>query len=150
MPPSPPSFRFWQTFNPISTRMGRLCPPHYYLPPPTPDYFQTFLRPCMYMTVVNVISLRFPIVFKVGSRGPCPLGQLVVFEKYSGKSYRGECGCSPGYNQNYWPETGQCFEWYTQGPCKDSFLFQYNRDSGEQDTLLTVFPHIVSAETILF
>ena len=78
MPPSPPSFRFWQTFNPISTRMGRLCPPHYYLPPPPPDYFQTFLRPCMYMTVVNVISLRFPIVFKVGSRGPCPLGQLVV------------------------------------------------------------------------
>ena len=81
-------------------------------------------------SVVNVISLRFPIVFKVGSRGPCPLGQLVVFEKYSGKSYRGECGCSPGYNQNYWPETGQCFEWYTQGPCKDSFLFQYNRESG--------------------
>ena len=36
---------------------------------------------------------------KVGSRGPCPLGDLVVFEKYSGKSYRGECGCSPGYNQ---------------------------------------------------
>ena len=82
----------------------------------------------------NKISFIF---FKVGSRGPCPLGQLVVFEKYSGKSYRGECGCSPGYNQNYWPETGQCFEWYTQGPCKDSFLFQYNRDSGEQDTLIT-------------
>ncbi len=36
---------------------------------------------------------------KVGSRGPCALGELVVFEKYSGKSYRGECGCSPGYNQ---------------------------------------------------
>lgn len=51
---------------------------------------------------------------KVGSRGPCPLGQLVVFEKYSGKSYRGECGCSPGYNQNYWPETEKCYEWYTQ------------------------------------
>merc|ERR1719225_995235 len=70
---------------------------------------------------------------KVGSRGPCPLGQLVVFEKYSGKSYRGECGCSPGYNQNYWPQTGQCFEWYTQGPCKDSFLFQYNRESGRTE-----------------
>ena len=78
--------------------------------------------------------INFIYFFKVGSRGPCPLGQLVVFEKYSGKSYRGECGCSPGYNQNYWPETGQCFEWYTQGPCKDSFLFQYNRDSGKQDT----------------
>ena len=36
---------------------------------------------------------------QVGSRGPCPLGELVVFEKYSGKSFRGECGCSPGYNQ---------------------------------------------------
>jgi len=70
---------------------------------------------------------------KVGSRGPCPLGQLVVFEKYSGKSYRGECGCSPGYNQNFWPETGQCYEWYTQGPCKDSFLFQYNRDLGRTE-----------------
>ena len=23
--------------------------------------------------------------YKVGSRGPCPLGQLVVFERYSGK-----------------------------------------------------------------
>ena len=60
--------------------MGILCPTHYYLPgpPPSPNYFQTFLGPCMYMTAVNVISLRFPIVFKVGSRGPCPLGQLVV------------------------------------------------------------------------
>ncbi len=64
---------------------------------------------------------------KVGSRGPCALGQLVVFEKYSGKSYRGECGCSPGYNQNYWPEDGMCYEWYTRGPCKEFFLFQYNR-----------------------
>ena len=26
--------------------------------------------------------------YKVGSRGPCPLGQLVVFERYSGKVYR--------------------------------------------------------------
>ena len=70
---------------------------------------------------------------KVGSRGPCPLGQLVVFEKYSGKSYRGECGCSPGYNQNYWPEDERCYEWYTRGPCKESFLFQYNRDSGKTE-----------------
>ena len=52
--------------------------------------------------------------YKVGSRGPCPLGQLVVFERYSGKSFRGECGCSEGYNQNYWQETGQCYEWYSQ------------------------------------
>ena len=64
---------------------------------------------------------------KVGSRGPCPLGELVVFEKYSGKSYRGECGCSPGYNQNYWPETDACYEWYSQGPCEDSFLFRYDK-----------------------
>ena len=52
--------------------------------------------------------------YKVGSRGPCPLGQLVVFERYSGKSFRGECGCSEGYNQNYWPQTDQCYEWYSQ------------------------------------
>lgn len=70
---------------------------------------------------------------KVGSRGPCPLGELVVFEKYSGKSYRGECGCSPGYNQNYWPDTGMCYEWYSQGPCKESFLFQFNKDSGHTE-----------------
>ena len=41
-------------------------------------------------------------------------GQLVVFESYSGKSYRGDCGCSAGYNQNYWPEDGKCYEWYSQ------------------------------------
>lgn len=70
---------------------------------------------------------------KVGSRGPCELGQLVVFEKYSGKSYRGECGCAPGYNQNYWPETGLCYEWYSQGPCEDSFSFQYNKDLGRTE-----------------
>ena len=81
---------------------------------------------------------------QVGSRGPCPLGELVVFEKYSGKSYRGECGCSPGYNQNYWPETGQCYEWYTQGPCKDSFLFQYNRELGkEKSNVHNGFYHLV-------
>ena len=73
--------------------------------------------------------------YKVGSRGPCPLGELVVFERYSGKSFKGECGCSAGYNQNYWPETGQCFEWYTQGPCKDSFLFAYNRDKGQTECI---------------
>jgi len=93
------------------------CPrAHLYFPPVPSNNFDTEVK-----------------CHKVGSRGPCPLGQLVVFEKYSGKSYRGECGCSPGYNQNYWPETGQCFEWYTQGPCKDSFLFQYNRDSGRTE-----------------
>ena len=41
-------------------------------------------------------------------------GQLVVFESYSGKSYRGDCGCSAGYNQNYWPKDGKCYEWYSQ------------------------------------
>jgi hypothetical protein len=70
---------------------------------------------------------------KVGSRGPCPLGELVVFEKYSGKSYRGECGCSPGYNQNYWPPTHMCYEWYSQGPCGDSFLFRFNKDTGKTE-----------------
>ena len=65
---------------------------------------------------------------KVGNRGPCPAGQLVVFEAYSGKSYRGACGCSPGYNQNYWPEDGACYEWYQQGPCNASFLFKYNKE----------------------
>ena len=73
--------------------------------------------------------------YKVGSRGPCPLGKLVVFERYSGKSFRGECGCSAGYNQNYWPETDQCYEWYSQGPCKDSFLFAYNRDEGKTECI---------------
>lgn len=68
--------------------------------------------------------------YKVGSKGPCPEGQLVVFEKYSGKSFRGDCGCSSGYNQNYWPPTGECFEWYSQGPCPDSFLFRFNKDTG--------------------
>ena len=61
------------------------------------------------------------------------MGQLVVFEKYSGKSYRGECGCSPGYNQNYWPDTGMCYEWYTRGPCKESFLFQYDKSAGRTE-----------------
>jgi hypothetical protein len=70
---------------------------------------------------------------QVGSRGPCPLGELVVFEKYSGKSFRGECGCSPGYNQNYWADTGKCYEWYTRGPCPESFLFEYNKDSGRTE-----------------
>ena len=96
----------------------------------------------------TVVRRRFEIwfskfAFKVGSRGPCPLGQLVVFEKYSGKSYRGECGCSPGYNQNFWPETGQCYEWYTQGPCKDSFLFQYNRDLGKKSINMYLLMPIV-------
>ena len=66
--------------------------------------------------------------YKVGGQGPCPLGQLVVFESYSGKSYRGDCGCSPGYNQNYWPEDKQCYEWYSQGPCPPSFMFRYNKE----------------------
>ena len=65
---------------------------------------------------------------KVGGQGPCPSGELVVFEAYSGKSYRGDCGCSPGYNQNYWPEDGRCYEWYSQGPCPDSFMFRYNKE----------------------
>lgn len=66
---------------------------------------------------------------KVGNRGPCPSGELVVFEDYSGKSYRGSCGCSSGYNQNYWNQDGKCYEWYSQGPCLDSFFFKYNRES---------------------
>lgn len=66
---------------------------------------------------------------KVGNRGSCPDGELVIFETYSGKSYRGNCGCSSGYNQNYWPEDGKCYEWYSQGPCKESFFFKYNRDT---------------------
>ena len=37
----PPNFK--RSINPISTRGGRLCSPHYYLPPP--QDFQTFLRP---------------------------------------------------------------------------------------------------------
>ena len=65
--------------------------------------------------------------YKVGGQGPCPLGELVVFESYSGKSYRGDCGCSPGYNQNYWPEDGACYEWYSRGPCPPSFMFKYNK-----------------------
>ena len=65
---------------------------------------------------------------KVGGRGPCPEGQLVVFEAYSGKSYRGDCGCSSGYNQNYWPADGKCYEWYSRGPCPPSFLFKYNQE----------------------
>ena len=65
--------------------------------------------------------------YKVGGQGPCPLGDLVVFESYSGKSYRGDCRCSPGYNQNYWPEDGRCYEWYSQGPCPASFMFKYNK-----------------------
>ena len=44
------------------------------------------------------------VCHKVGARGPCPSGQLVIFEAYSGKSFKGNCGCSPGYNQNYWPK----------------------------------------------
>ena len=64
---------------------------------------------------------------KVGSRGPCADGELVVFETYSGKSYRGSCGCSVGYNQNYWPGDQRCYEWYSQGPCNNSFVFKYNR-----------------------
>jgi len=65
---------------------------------------------------------------KVGGRGPCPEGELVVFEAYSGKSYRGDCGCSSGYNQNYWPADGKCYEWYSRGPCPPSFLFKYNQE----------------------
>ena len=65
--------------------------------------------------------------YKVGGQGPCPLGELVVFESYSGKSYRGDCGCSPGYNQNYWAEDGRCYEWYSRGPCPASFMFRYNK-----------------------
>ena len=65
---------------------------------------------------------------KVGGQGPCPLGELVVFESYSGKSYRGDCGCSPGYNQNYWPPDNKCYEWFSQGPCQPSFMFRYNKE----------------------
>jgi len=65
---------------------------------------------------------------KVGGRGPCPMGELVVFEAYSGKSYRGDCGCSRGYNQNYWPQDSKCYEWYSRGPCPESFLFKYNQE----------------------
>lgn len=65
---------------------------------------------------------------KVGGQGPCPSGELVVFEAYSGKSYRGDCGCSSGYNQNFWPQDGKCYEWYSQGPCPHSFLFKYNKE----------------------
>jgi len=68
------------------------------------------------------------VCHKVGSRGPCPSGELVIFEAYSGKSFRGNCGCSPGYNQNYWPKDGKCYEWYNKGPCQDNFYFKYNRE----------------------
>ena len=51
------------------------------------------------------------------------------------QSFKGECGCSEGYNQNYWPETGECFEWYSQGPCPESFLFVYNRKEGKTECI---------------
>ena len=40
--PIPPK-NFGESFNPISTRRGRLCPPHYYW---HPLEYKTFLRPC--------------------------------------------------------------------------------------------------------
>ena len=73
--------------------------------------------------------------YKVGGQGPCPLGELVVFETYSGKSYRGDCGCSPGYNQNYWPEDNKCYEWYSQGPCPASFMFKYNKQERKTECM---------------
>ena len=56
----------------------------------------------------------------------------MIFESYSGKSYHGNCGCSPGYNQNYWVADSKCYEWYSQGPCNQSYIFKYN--SEEQKT----------------
>jgi len=75
---------------------------------------------------------------KVGNRGPCPMGELVIFEAYSGKSYRGSCGCSPGYNQNYWSADGRCYEWYSQGPCNKSYLFKYNRETRSTECVCDV------------
>jgi hypothetical protein len=65
---------------------------------------------------------------RVGNRGPCPAGQLVIFEAFSGKSFRGDCGCNAGYNQNYWPEDGRCYEWGSQGPCRHNFVLRYNKE----------------------
>jgi len=80
---------------------------------------------------------------KVGNKGPCPEGELVVFESYSGKSYRGNCGCSPGYNQNYWVADGKCYEWYSQGPCNQSFLFKYNSEERTTECVCDVSAGLV-------
>ena len=35
--------------------------------------------------------------------------------------------------QNYWPPTRMCYEWYSQGPCGDSFLFRFNKETGKTE-----------------
>ena len=50
-------------------------------------------------------ELFFPEIqrcFRIHSRGPCGLGQIVISDDQHGISYRGRCGCSSVNAQNYW------------------------------------------------
>lgn len=79
-------------------------------------------------------ELYFPernACYRIGRRGPCPLGQLVMYEQFRGVSQRGACGCSPDFTHNYWPPDGHCYQLYTRGPCPPLFTFVYNSTSGQ-------------------
>ncbi|XP_037086784.1 uncharacterized protein LOC119107445 [Pollicipes pollicipes] len=70
---------------------------------------------------------------RIGRRGPCPAGQLVQYEEFRGISYRGACGCTKHFTQNFWPADGRCYEQQTRGPCLARELFAYNATSGRTE-----------------
>ncbi|XP_037086778.1 uncharacterized protein LOC119107440 [Pollicipes pollicipes] len=71
---------------------------------------------------------------------PCRRGELyfssrplVQYEEFRGISYRGACGCTKHFTQNFWPADGRCYEQQTRGPCPARELFAYNATSGRTD-----------------
>lgn len=77
-------------------------------------------------------ELYFPsdqFCHRIGRRGPCAAGELVQYEQYRGVSYRGTCGCTPHFTQNFWPPDGRCYQLHSRGPCQPNFTFVYNTTS---------------------
>ena len=76
----------------------------------------------------RVVSL--PITFYF-TRGPCESGLLFAYNHTSDAT---QCLCNKNL-VNFYPETGQCFQFDTKGPCRKGQMFQYSKMIGRGECL---------------
>lgn len=57
---------------------------------------------------------------ELNTRGQCPEGQIVT----TGEDGFMKCDCGPSLKAHYWPQTGQCYQHYEQGPCAKGEQFR--------------------------
>ena len=75
-----------------------------------------------------VISLNITYHFP---RGPCESGLLFAYNHTSDAT---QCLCNKNL-VNFYPETGQCFQFDTKGPCRKGQMFQYSKMIGRGECL---------------